>query len=121
MVAPPGDARQDLWIIQEIGKRMGLDWNYPGPAEVFTEMASLMPSLANITWERLEREGAVTYPVDASDIPGNEIIFTTGYPTETGRGKSCRPVSSRPTRFPTTNIRWCYRPGACSNIGTQVQ
>jgi formate dehydrogenase major subunit len=87
VVAPPGDARQDLWIIQEIGKRMGLDWNYPGPAEVFTEMASLMPSLANITWERIEREGAVTYPVDASDVPGNEIIFTTGYPTETGRGK----------------------------------
>ena len=46
-----------------------------------------MPSLANITWERLEREGAVTYPVDAADIPGNEIIFTTGYPTESGRGK----------------------------------
>jgi formate dehydrogenase major subunit len=87
VVTPPGDARQDLWIIQEIGKRMGLDWNYPGPAEVFTEMASLMPSLANITWERLEREGAVTYPVDGPDVPGNEIIFTTGYPTESGRGK----------------------------------
>jgi formate dehydrogenase major subunit len=87
VVAPPGDARQDLWIIQEIGKRMGLDWNYPGPAEVFTEMASLMPSLTNITWERIGREGAVTYPVDASNVPGNEIIFTTGYPTETGRGK----------------------------------
>jgi formate dehydrogenase major subunit len=87
VVPPPGDARQDLWIIQEIAKRMGCDWEYPGPAEVFTEMASLMPSLANITWERLEREGAVTYPVDASDIPGNEIIFTTGFPTESGRGK----------------------------------
>ena len=87
VVPPPGDARQDLWIIQEIGKRMGLDWNYSGPAEVFTEMASLMPSLANITWERLEREGAVTYPVDGPDVPGNEIIFTTGYPTETGRGR----------------------------------
>ncbi|WP_036257667.1 formate dehydrogenase subunit alpha [Methylocapsa aurea] len=87
VVAPPGEARQDLWIIQEVAKRMGLDWNYPGPAEVFTEMAGLMPSLANITWERLEREGAVTYPVDGADVPGNEIIFTTGFPTESGRGK----------------------------------
>ncbi|HTV32773.1 MAG TPA: formate dehydrogenase subunit alpha [Methylocella sp.] len=87
VVTPPGNARQDLWIIQEIGKRLGLDWNYPGPAEVFTEMASLMPSMAHITWERLEREGAVTYPVEGPDIPGNEIIFTTGYPTESGRGK----------------------------------
>ena len=87
VVPPPGDARQDLWIIQEIARRMGLDWNYAGAGEVFTEMTQVMPSLANITWERLEREGAVTYPVDAADTPGNEIIFTTGYPTESGRGK----------------------------------
>src|SRR6202034_388008 len=87
VIKPPGDARQDLWIIQEIGKRMGLPWNYEGPGEVFTEMAQLMPSLKNITWERLLREGAVTYPVDGPDEPGNEIIFTTGFPTESGRGK----------------------------------
>ncbi|MGY3412445.1 putative molibdopterin-dependent oxidoreductase YjgC [Bradyrhizobium sp. GM5.1] len=42
VIKPPGDARQDLWIIQEIGKRMGLPWNYAGPGEVFTEMAELM-------------------------------------------------------------------------------
>jgi formate dehydrogenase major subunit len=87
VVKPPGDARQDLWIIQEIGKRMGLPWDYAGPGEVFTEMAQLMPSLKNITWERLVREGAVTYPVDDPDKPGNEIIFTSGFPTESGRGK----------------------------------
>jgi formate dehydrogenase major subunit len=87
VVKPPGDARQDLWIIQEIAKRMGLPWNYSGPGEVFTEMAQLMPSLKNITWERLLREGAVTYPVDDPEKPGNEIIFTTGFPTESGRGK----------------------------------
>jgi formate dehydrogenase major subunit len=66
---------------------MGLPWNYSGPADVFTEMAQLMPSLKNITWERLVREGAVTYPVDGPDKPGNEIIFTAGFPTESGRGK----------------------------------
>src|SRR6201995_21099 len=87
VIKPPGDARQDLWIIQEIGKRMGLPWNYEGPGEVFTEMAEVMSSLRNFTWERLVREGAVTYPVDDPDKPGNEIIFTTGFPTESGRGK----------------------------------
>ena len=45
VVKPPGDARQDLWIIQEIGKRMGLPWNYSGPGDVYTEMAQLMPAL----------------------------------------------------------------------------
>ena len=84
---PPGEARQDLMIIQSIAQRMGLPWNYAGPAEVFTEMAQVMPSFANITWERVSREGAVTYPVDAPDQPGNEIIFYAGFPTESGRGK----------------------------------
>jgi len=87
VIRPPGDARQDLWIIQEIAKRMGLPWNYNGPADVFTEMTQVMPSLQNITWERLVREGAVTYPVDDPQKPGNEIIFTSGFPTESGRGK----------------------------------
>jgi formate dehydrogenase major subunit len=102
-VALPGDARQDLWIIQEIAKRMGLDWNYPGPAEVFTEMASTMPSLAHISWERVERESSVTYPVDATDVPGNEIVFTTGYPTESGRGKIVPANVSPPDELPDEN------------------
>jgi formate dehydrogenase major subunit len=95
VIQPPGDARQDLWIIQEIAKRLGLAWNYSGPAEVFAEMAATMPSMKNITWERLEREGAVTYPVDAPDKPGNEIIFSQGFPTENGRAKIV-PANIRP-------------------------
>jgi formate dehydrogenase major subunit len=87
VLAPPGNARQDLWIIQEIARRLGLGWSYSGPAEVFAEMAMTMPSFKNITWERLEREGAVTYPVDGPDVPGNDIIFDTGYPTASGRAK----------------------------------
>jgi formate dehydrogenase major subunit len=87
VIKPPGEARQDLWIIIEIGKRMGLAWTYQGPSDVFAEMAQVMPSLRNITWERLEREGAVTYPVDSPHQPGNEIIFSTGFPTASGRGR----------------------------------
>src|ERR1041385_641476 len=71
VIKPPGDARQDWWIIQEIAKRLGLPWNYSGPADVFDELAIATPSFKNITWERLEREGAVTYPVDGPDVPGN--------------------------------------------------
>ena len=87
VIDPPGEARQDWWIIQQIAQRMGLPWAYTHPSEIFAEMAQVMPSFANITWERLEREGAVTYPVDAPDKPGNEIIFYAGFPTESGRAK----------------------------------
>ena len=78
---------QDLWIIQEIARRIGLDWSYTHPRDVFAEMKLAMPSLDNITWERLEREGSVTYPCDAPDKPGNEIVFGDGFPTASGRAK----------------------------------
>ena len=87
VIDPPGEARQDWELIQELATRLGLDWSYTGVSDVFAEMARIMPSLANITWERLEREDAVTYPVDAPDKPGNEILFGDGFPTESGRGK----------------------------------
>jgi formate dehydrogenase major subunit len=83
----PGNARLDLMTIQEIGRRMGCDWHYEGPADVFAEMKLAMPSLDNITWERLLREDSVTYPCDAEDKPGNEIVFGDGFPTESGRAK----------------------------------
>ena len=86
-LALPGDARQDWWIIQEIARRIGLDWNYDGPADVFVEMASVMPSFNNISWNRLLAESAVTYPCDAPDKPGNAIVFGDGFPTPDGRAK----------------------------------
>ncbi len=95
VITPPGDARQDWWIIQEIARRLGLDWKFSGPPDIFTEMAMTMPSMKNITWERLEREGAVTYPVDGPDVPGNDIIFHNGFPTASGRGKIV-PANIRP-------------------------
>jgi formate dehydrogenase major subunit len=83
----PGQARLDLDIIIDLANRLGCGWTYPGVGDVYTEMAGTMPSLKNISWERLQREGAVTYPADGPDVPGNEILFNTGYPTQSGRGK----------------------------------
>ena len=83
----PGDARADWQIIQDVARRIGLDWNYDHPRDVFNEMTTVMGSFDNITWERLERENAVTYPVDGPDVPGNEIVFGDGFPTPSGRAK----------------------------------
>ena len=86
-VPAPGEAKQDWWIIQEIALRMGLSWNYTEPKDIFAEMRQVMPSLTGITWDRLEREGAVTYPCDDEFSEGQSVIFADGYPTESGRGK----------------------------------
>ncbi len=66
---------------------MGCGWNYKHVGEVFNEMASMMPALDNITWERVEREYAVTYPVDGPDVPGRDVVFDKGFPRPGGFAK----------------------------------
>src|SRR6516162_247598 len=83
----PGDARVDWWIIQEIAGRIGLNWTYTHPRDVYTEMASLMPSLDNISWNRIARESSVTYPSDAPDKPGHDVVFADGFPRPGRLGK----------------------------------
>ena len=87
VVDMPGEARQDWWIIQEIANRIGLNWTYTGPADVFAEMKKVMHSLDNITWERLEAEDSIIYPCKSEDSRGENIIFGEGFPTASGRAK----------------------------------
>jgi formate dehydrogenase major subunit len=89
---PPKDARPDLWIIQEIARRIGLDWNYPGSecgvAAVYEEMRQAMhTAISGISWERLERESSVTYPCLTEDDPGQPTVFIDSFPTADGRVK----------------------------------
>ncbi len=101
----PGEAKPDLWIIQEIARRIGLDWNYDGPRDVFNEMRKAMPSIAGITWERLEQESCVTYPCEQEGDPGQTVVFIDKFPTPTGRARfvpaDIIPAAERPDReFP---------------------
>ena len=96
----PGDARPDWWITQELARRIGLNWNYTHPSEIYTEMASLMPSLDNISWERVERESAVTYPSDAPDQPGHDVVFDKGFPRPGGFGKLVAAKLTPPAETP---------------------
>jgi len=84
---PPGEARPDWWIIQEIARRFGLDWQYEHPRDVYAEMQRGMSSLEHIDWQRVEREGSVTYPSPAPGAPGRDVVFGEGFPTASGRGK----------------------------------
>ena len=92
----PGQARQDLWIIAEMARQLGLDWRGYGatPADcsaavprVFEEMRRVMPSIAGVSWSRLEREGAVTYPCEHEGDPGERVVFTDHFPREGGRAR----------------------------------
>src|SRR5207249_3219549 len=75
---PPGEARPDWWIACELAKRvarrLGIDvgdqFDYPGPAEIFDEMARLTPLLAGLSHARLDREGGIQWPCPTADHPG---------------------------------------------------
>ena len=86
-VSPPGEAREDWWIEVELAKRLGLDWDYQSPADVFAEMKLNMRSLDNITWDRLSNENAVTYPSLSEKDPGQAIVFGDGFPRQDGRAR----------------------------------
>jgi formate dehydrogenase major subunit len=96
----PGEARQDLWIIQDLAQRIGCKWNYKHVSEVFTEMASMMPALDNISWDRVEREHHVTYPVDAPDVPGRDVVFDKGFPRPGGFAKLVATKFQAPDEVP---------------------
>jgi formate dehydrogenase major subunit len=86
-IQPPGDAREDFWILNELARRVGVDWHYSHPKDVFNEMRLCMDSIAGITWDRLERQSSVTYPCVKEGDPGAPVVFIENFPTESGRAK----------------------------------
>jgi formate dehydrogenase major subunit len=86
-LTPPGEARQDLAVIIEMARRLRLEWDYAGPQAVFAEMRQAMPSIAGISWERLEHDGSVTYPCRQEGDPGQPVLFADDFPTPTGKGQ----------------------------------
>ncbi|MEE9159258.1 MAG: formate dehydrogenase subunit alpha [Gammaproteobacteria bacterium] len=111
VLEPPGDARQDLWIIQEIATRIGLDWHYSGPSEVFDEMRTATPSIGGITWERLEQEDSVTYPCEKEGDPGDPILFDDGFPTPSGKGRFVPAELSSADELPDDDYPFVFTTG----------
>ena len=107
----PGDAKPDWWITIEIANRMGLGWSYTHPREVYPEMASMMPALDNISWERVEREGAVTYPADAPDRPGHDVVFDKGFPRPGGLGRLVAAKLTPPDETPDAEFPFILTTG----------
>jgi formate dehydrogenase major subunit len=90
----PGQARQDLWILTAMVEQLGLDWQSYGATptdcdaaagRVFDEMRQLMPTLQGLSWARLQREGAVTYPCTDASAPGERVVFTDHFPRPGGK------------------------------------
>jgi len=102
----PGEARQDLQIIQQIARRLDLNWDYRHPRDVFAEMRRAMPSISGISWERLEAAGSVTYPCLNKEDPGQSVIFIDRFPTPTGRAKLVPAPFTNADELPDPSYPW---------------
>jgi NADH-quinone oxidoreductase subunit G len=65
---PLGDAKPDWWIITEIAKRLGLNWNYASASQIFAELANGVPAYAGLSYERLAQTETQWPPVGRSDL-----------------------------------------------------
>jgi formate dehydrogenase alpha subunit len=90
---PPGHARPDWWITAELARRvatrLGLavdrQFAYRDAAQVFAEMAALVPFLGGLSHERLDREGGLQWPCPTADHPGTRLLYADAFPRGQGR------------------------------------
>jgi len=83
----PGEAKHDLWILQELANRLGLDWKYDHVSDVYEEMRQAMPSITGISWDRLQAADSVTYPCADANDPGQPVVFQDSFPTPSGKAR----------------------------------
>jgi len=83
----PGNAAQDLWILQEIARRLGCRWSHANASEVWDEVRTLWPAVEGIPWRRLEREGSAQYPCIRETERGEDILFGERFATPGGLAK----------------------------------
>jgi formate dehydrogenase alpha subunit len=91
-IDPPGLAQPDWWIAAELarrvakrlGRELGRSFSYRGAAEIFEEMARLVPFLGGLSHGRLDREGGIQWPCPTPDHPGTRYLYAESFP----RGKA---------------------------------
>jgi formate dehydrogenase major subunit len=81
---PPGQARLDWQVVQDIANRIGLGWDYCSPREIFTEMVSVIPSYANLTYDNLGLSGKLYPNPDPEHSDGTVVMFGDRFNTDDG-------------------------------------
>ena len=96
---PPGQARDDLWIIAELARRLGRDWGHPTAEEAWDELRSLSPMHRGMSYRRLEEMGGIQWPCPDEDHPGSKFLHARLWeedPAKRGRPAPFSPVEWEP-------------------------
>ncbi|MGH3782182.1 MAG: formate dehydrogenase subunit alpha, partial [Pseudonocardiaceae bacterium] len=81
---PPGQARVDWEIVQDLAQRLGLPWAYSSPREVFDELVALMPNYANLSYDNLGGSGKLYPNADPEHSDGTVVLFDERFNTDDG-------------------------------------
>ena len=79
---PPGQARDDVWILGELARRLGRDWGEVSPRAAWDELRSLSPMHRGMSWERLEELGGIQWPCPGDDHPGTPFLHDRLWSTD---------------------------------------
>src|SRR5580692_10121044 len=80
----PGQARVDWEVVQDIANRVGLDWRYASPREVFEEIVAVMPNYANLSYDNLGSTGKLYPNPDPEHSDGTVVMFGETFKTDDG-------------------------------------
>jgi formate dehydrogenase major subunit len=82
---PPGEAREDWMIIQEISNRVGLEMKYDHPSDIFDELVSVMPNYAGLRYDNLGASGKLYPNPDPEHSDGTVVLFDERFGTDDGK------------------------------------
>jgi formate dehydrogenase major subunit len=99
-VSPPGDAKPDWEIIQQLARELGYDWDYDSTAEIMDEIAEVAPIYGGISHDRLETEGGLQWPCTDGDDPGTRFLYENGFNFEDGEARFVPADMGRPGELP---------------------
>jgi len=92
-VEPPDGARDEIWIMSELAKRLGYDWGHPTAEDAWNELRSLSPQLYGMSYERLEQLDGIQWPCPTLDHPGTKFLHARLWETDPAKRGSAAPFS----------------------------
>ena len=81
---PPGEAKDDIWILAELSRRLGRDWGHPTPQQLWDELRLLSPMHRGMSWARLEAMDGIQWPCPSEDHPGTRFLHARLWDTPRG-------------------------------------
>jgi predicted molibdopterin-dependent oxidoreductase YjgC len=96
---PPPGTRDDIWIICEIARRLGTDWEHPSAEDVWNELRALSPMHAGMSYRRLEELGGIQWPCWDEQHPGELFLHARLWeedPAQRGTPAPFTPVEQDP-------------------------